>query len=315
MNKVEFIARLSGALSHLPPQEREDILNDYEEHFRISAEMGKSEEETAQGLGSPEELGATYVEGEPLESPADPGVGVQEPAETNPQTAQSGTIPDFGFPVTGAAADTETAEPVASSGAGPENPFAPPRMEEAPRAPQPEEYGDPWDVREAAPEEAQSSQQVPPQGYPYEQTGYHPGDQQSCGYYDSQGYFHPDGGYPQQPVYANPAVSRSGGEQVLYTVLLLLLTIFIVLPVGGGLAVALWGVIFCVAVAAGVAALALFLFNFFNVGVVLLGAAALCLCVAAFLGLISYTMGVIKLFISYFKMCGRVISGRKEEAR
>ena len=67
MNKVEFISRLSNALSHLPPQEREDILNDYEEHFRISAEMGNTEEQTAQGLGSPEELGATYAEGDALE--------------------------------------------------------------------------------------------------------------------------------------------------------------------------------------------------------------------------------------------------------
>lgn len=309
MNKVEFISRLSNALSHLPPQEREDILNDYEEHFRISAEMGNTEEQTAQGLGSPEELGATYAEGDALERPFEVP---QIPAAQPDQRPAAASFSETGFPF-------ETEQKPAKAA----NPFESPNYPEPPRAPQPEDYGDPWvqeGVFQAAPEPP-SAQQVPPQGYGYSQqgippTGYPGADHESTGYYDSQGYFHPDGeaaAQPQTAVYA-PYPSRSQGEQIFFTVLLIFLTVFLVLPVGGGLAVVLWGVIFSVAIAAGCVAVALFLVHFFNVGLALLGGAALCLCVALFLALISYTAGVVKLAISYFKMCGRVISGQKEAA-
>ena len=43
-------------------QDQADILNDYEEHFRIGLENGKTEAEIAGSLGSPEELGASFVE-------------------------------------------------------------------------------------------------------------------------------------------------------------------------------------------------------------------------------------------------------------
>lgn len=318
MNKVEFISRLSNALYHLPPQEREDILNDYEEHFRISAEMGNTEEQTAQGLGSPEELGATYTEGDSLERPFEvPKTLAKQPEQTE------GTVssPEAVFSSAG------DSEPVKT-----ENPFDPPNTPEPPRAPQPEDYGDPWGQESPSQEipESQSAQPAPPQGYtgPMPEYGYaqqevppagYPGDHQSGGYYYNQGYFHPDGeynaqSYPRQAAYAPPQPPRSQGEQIFYTVLLVLLTVFFVLPVGGGLAVALWGIIFSVAVAAGCAAVVLFVFHFFNVGLALLGGAALCLCVTLFLALICYTMSVVKLAISYFKMCGRVISGQKEAA-
>ena len=62
MCRHEFMAHLYNALKNLSPQEREDILNDYEEHFRIGLEMGKSEAEIADSLGSPEELAASFTE-------------------------------------------------------------------------------------------------------------------------------------------------------------------------------------------------------------------------------------------------------------
>lgn len=62
MSKHEFMARLYNALASLSTQERDDILNDYEEHFRIGREMGKSEAEIVDSLGSPEELAASFTE-------------------------------------------------------------------------------------------------------------------------------------------------------------------------------------------------------------------------------------------------------------
>lgn len=53
MNKDEFFSQLSINLNHMPKEEREDILSDYEEHFRIGHEDGRTEEEIAEALGNP----------------------------------------------------------------------------------------------------------------------------------------------------------------------------------------------------------------------------------------------------------------------
>lgn len=60
MNKQEFMSRLSNALQNLPDGEKGDILYDYEEHFRIAAEKGKTEEEAAESLGNPETIAKGY---------------------------------------------------------------------------------------------------------------------------------------------------------------------------------------------------------------------------------------------------------------
>ena len=70
--KQDFLDRLKASISCLPLQDQADILNDYEEHFRIGLENGKTEAEIAGSLGSPEELGASFVEGK---RPARPGAG------------------------------------------------------------------------------------------------------------------------------------------------------------------------------------------------------------------------------------------------
>ena len=59
--KQDFLDRLKASISYLPLQDQADILNDYEEHFRIGLENGKTEAEIAGSLGSPEELGASFV--------------------------------------------------------------------------------------------------------------------------------------------------------------------------------------------------------------------------------------------------------------
>lgn len=56
MNKKQFLAELDDALKHISVEERQDILQDFEEHFAVGREEGKSEEEITAGLGSPQQI-------------------------------------------------------------------------------------------------------------------------------------------------------------------------------------------------------------------------------------------------------------------
>jgi uncharacterized membrane protein len=60
MNKETFLTQLKRSLSGLPEAEKREILYDYEEHFRIGMEKGKSEEQIATALGNPRVLGKSY---------------------------------------------------------------------------------------------------------------------------------------------------------------------------------------------------------------------------------------------------------------
>lgn len=64
MTKDKFMKRLEELLQGIPDKERKEILYDYEEHFLIGMENGKSEEEIAESLGTPKtiakELKASY---------------------------------------------------------------------------------------------------------------------------------------------------------------------------------------------------------------------------------------------------------------
>ncbi|WP_332634925.1 DUF1700 domain-containing protein [Halalkalibacter flavus] len=53
MNKKQFLTELDHALTKLSPGERQDILNDFEEHFAVGLEEGQTEEEISASLGSP----------------------------------------------------------------------------------------------------------------------------------------------------------------------------------------------------------------------------------------------------------------------
>lgn len=68
MNKREFLDELAQELSSLSVTERNEILNDYDEHFKIGVESGKSEEEIAENLGSPKELAESYIEDNKLKN-------------------------------------------------------------------------------------------------------------------------------------------------------------------------------------------------------------------------------------------------------
>ncbi|MBY7142701.1 DUF1700 domain-containing protein [Virgibacillus sp. NKC19-3] len=64
MNEEQFLKKMDVALKKLPDAERLDMLNDFREHFAIGKEEGKTEEEIANNLGTPnqiaKELLATY---------------------------------------------------------------------------------------------------------------------------------------------------------------------------------------------------------------------------------------------------------------
>ncbi|MGE0173797.1 MAG: DUF1700 domain-containing protein [Oligoflexales bacterium] len=61
MKKKDFLIILESKLAKLPTSERADILSDYEEHFTIGLESGKTEDEIAHTLGDPKRIGATYM--------------------------------------------------------------------------------------------------------------------------------------------------------------------------------------------------------------------------------------------------------------
>lgn len=64
MTKKQYLMALETALRKLPADEREEMLQDFEEHFAIGSEEGKSETEITEALGSPQQIAketiATY---------------------------------------------------------------------------------------------------------------------------------------------------------------------------------------------------------------------------------------------------------------
>ncbi len=53
MNKTEYLKELAQLLKKIPENERKDILYDYQEHFEVGTDEGKSEEDIIKDLGSP----------------------------------------------------------------------------------------------------------------------------------------------------------------------------------------------------------------------------------------------------------------------
>lgn len=56
MNREQFMRSLERNLKKLRQEERQDILQDFAEHFDIGIENGKTEEEIAASLGSPQQI-------------------------------------------------------------------------------------------------------------------------------------------------------------------------------------------------------------------------------------------------------------------
>lgn len=60
MIKEEYLERLSKLIRRMPKEYREDILSDYEEHFAIGVEKGRTEEEISEALGNPETVAKQF---------------------------------------------------------------------------------------------------------------------------------------------------------------------------------------------------------------------------------------------------------------
>lgn len=73
MNKDQFLSQLRRNLASLPEAERQEILYDYEEHFRMGLADGKSEEAIAQSLGNPRVIGNAYRIDAMLDEPREGG--------------------------------------------------------------------------------------------------------------------------------------------------------------------------------------------------------------------------------------------------
>lgn len=56
MTKEKFLKELDKFLRRIPSPEREDIKHDFEEHFAVGLEEGKTEEDIAVSLGSPHQI-------------------------------------------------------------------------------------------------------------------------------------------------------------------------------------------------------------------------------------------------------------------
>jgi uncharacterized membrane protein len=56
MNKKEFINKLSSYLSGITAEEKQDVISDFEEHFKEGLAEGRTEEDIAEALGDPRVL-------------------------------------------------------------------------------------------------------------------------------------------------------------------------------------------------------------------------------------------------------------------
>lgn len=61
MNKGQFLTKLDSSLKRLPLNDRQDILQDFEEHFTIGTQEGKTEEQIASLLGSPHQIAKDII--------------------------------------------------------------------------------------------------------------------------------------------------------------------------------------------------------------------------------------------------------------
>lgn len=72
MNKNDFLRQLEESLLRLSKSDRDDILLDYEDHFRVGEEKGMTEEEVAESLGNPAAIAEQYLENLPADAKGAP---------------------------------------------------------------------------------------------------------------------------------------------------------------------------------------------------------------------------------------------------
>lgn len=285
--KQEFLDRLKASISSLSLQDQADILNDYEEHFRIGLENGKTEAEIADSLGSPEELGASFVEENSQPLPAQEEIfSHSQPSE---ELDRAAPIPE--------ASCSQTAEPQETV------PFQPGQPEASQQAqPYEQSQGTQWTQpyeQSQAYQQSQSSQWTqeissaePPQQPPYPPNA---------------------GGYSQPPA----EQSGSNGSSSVRTgplVAMILLTVFIMIPVFFGVIVGISVALVCLCFALIVVSMILFTFTPLHFGFAMMGLALIFLALLVLCGLIGFIYGMVKAIIAYSRCFARVIRGKEAQA-
>ena len=80
MNKQQFLFTLSQSLKPLGSAAIQDILADFDDHFRNGLDAGRSEDEIANELGNPAEIARQYLdESADILTAAAPGIAVAQP--------------------------------------------------------------------------------------------------------------------------------------------------------------------------------------------------------------------------------------------
>ena len=77
MNQREYLDLLSYYLRSLPKNIINDIVFDYEEHFRFGLESGKTEEQISEELGPPVLIAKQFLEGEGINNPGGESIKVE----------------------------------------------------------------------------------------------------------------------------------------------------------------------------------------------------------------------------------------------
>ena len=170
MTKKEYIEALDQYLVTMSASEKADILSDYEEHFRVGLENGKTESQIAASLGSPYDVANQFLDGEkptvptyPDHKPASPTIAAAAATASTTAAASSAPRPA----ATGTTQGYTTQPRPAAAGTT---------------------QGYTTQPRPAAPAQGYASQQ----GYASPQ-----------GYASQPGYSNPQG-YASQPGYVNP---------------------------------------------------------------------------------------------------------------
>lgn len=109
MTKFEFLQQLYDHLSALPSSERDDIVADFEEHFQVGEEQGKTDEQICAELGNPYACAMQYLRGAGGTKQPTAQVAAQNVAQGAPAFGASAPTPPP-YPQNGAAAASKINE-------------------------------------------------------------------------------------------------------------------------------------------------------------------------------------------------------------
>ncbi|WP_422484651.1 DUF1700 domain-containing protein [Gudongella sp. DL1XJH-153] len=81
VNSPEYLKRLRSYLAELSESELREVLLDYEEHFNIGRDKGKTDDEISAELGSPKEVAESILSTIGPEEKANPNTATAKPAD------------------------------------------------------------------------------------------------------------------------------------------------------------------------------------------------------------------------------------------